>query len=137
MKIKKEIKELLSYYTHKYNVIIVSNNYSYCYLDEDNIYLNISVLQNPTIDNVFEFLHEVGHLETNTTKMKRCMQEYLATQWAIDEYQKYGIKPSKETIDIYQEYIYGWRERYISRSKTMPSKNEITLSLYKGDKNAR
>ena len=35
--------------------------------------------------DVFAFLHEVGHVLTNKPYQKRCLQEYLASQWALDD----------------------------------------------------
>lgn len=86
--------------------------------------------KNPDSWDVFALLHEIGHVLTNTTKMKRCLQEYLATQWAIEKAREIGLPVSKSTIRCYQNYIWKWRERSIkAKGKDVPSKEELTLSV--------
>ena len=36
-----------------------------------------------SIKSTFTLLHEIGHCENNNSKMRRCEQEYFATQWAL------------------------------------------------------
>lgn len=79
--------------------------------------------------DLFALLHEIGHVLTNTDRMKRCEQEYFATKWALNVAKEMCIKVSKETIDIYQEYIWEWRERGLKlKGKEMPSIKELTLA---------
>ena len=87
-------------------------------------------VSNPGEWEVFALLHEIGHVKTNTIKQKRCEQEYLATQWALDESKNWGFKVSKNTIKVYQSYIWDWREKGIKMgARTMPSKDELKLSV--------
>lgn len=58
-----------------------------------------------SIQSTFTLFHEIGHIMTNKTGMRRAEQEYYATVWAIDECKKYGLKIPQKTIDDYQEYI--------------------------------
>ncbi len=55
--------------------------------------------------STFTLLHEVGHIENNNGRMRRCEEEYYATVWAIDKCKEYGLKIPQKTIDIYQRYI--------------------------------
>ena len=78
---------------------------------------------------IFATLHEIGHVLTNTPKMKRCTQEYLATQWALDEARKLGFAVPQQYIDTYQNYIWQWRDRSIRlKGKAVPTKEELRLA---------
>ena len=73
-------------------------------------------------------LHEVGHLKTNKKGMKRCEEEFYATQWAIKEMKKYKFELDQKDKQIFQNYIWQWRERGIKlKGKNMPSKEQLTL----------
>lgn len=77
---------------------------------------------------LFAFLHEIGHVKTNTPNMKRCEQEFYATQWAIDEARRIEFKIPKSFLYTYQEYIWKWRERGIkSRAKKIPTREQLKL----------
>ena len=58
-----------------------------------------------SIASTFELLHEIGHVETTKSWMRRCEQEYYATQWAIDRCKEYGLAIPDKLIQAYQEYI--------------------------------
>lgn len=68
-----------------------------------------------SIASTFTLLHEVGHIETNTTSMHRYEQEYYATQWAIDRCRAYGIAVPQKTVERYQRYIDMELERGLRR----------------------
>lgn len=53
----------------------------------------------------FELLHEVGHIMTKTSKMRRCESEYYATIWALECCKEYGIEVSDKLMASYQRYI--------------------------------
>lgn len=55
--------------------------------------------------STFTLLHEVGHIENNDGKMRRCEQEYYATIWAIEKCKEYGLKIPQASVDKYQKYI--------------------------------
>ena len=40
-----------------------------------------------SIKSTFELFHEIGHIETHTSKMRRCESEYAATVWAVERMQ--------------------------------------------------
>lgn len=57
------------------------------------------------VASTFTLLHEVGHIETTTGKMRRAEEEYYATVWALDKAKEYGIEVPQKIIEEYQEYI--------------------------------
>ena len=100
----------------------------FCIYDLKNIYFRYEVYMNPTDRDLFDLLHEIGHIQTNNTSMKRCEEEFYATQWAINHADKYNIKISEQTLNDFQDYIWMWREVGIKhRAKHMPSKQQLTL----------
>ena len=97
-------------------------------ISEKIVHLPIAIKTDQSEWSLFAFLHEIGHILTNTTQMKRCEQEYLATQWALDESKKLGFKVAKETIVKYQYYIYRWRWKGIRlNGKNMPTEDDLKL----------
>ena len=59
-----------------------------------------------SIENTFTLAHEIGHIETTKSRMRRAESEYYATEWAINELQNnYGLKIPEKTIKSYQRYI--------------------------------
>ncbi len=55
--------------------------------------------------STFDLFHEIGHIETTKSGMRRCEEEYYATVWAIERFNEYGIPVPMKTIKEYQEYI--------------------------------
>ena len=102
----------------------------YCsYIEEKEVVIEPHMFLNPDEWGIFATLHEIGHIMTNTTKMKRCTQEYLATQWAIDEAKRIGFNVPKDYIETYQDYIWNWRDRAIKlKAKVVPTVEELTLA---------
>ena len=86
--------------------------------------------QSNSIVSTFTLFHEIGHIENNNSKMRRCEQEYYATVWAIDKLRDYGILeylPMKQR-SLYQNYIYNELDRGLRRGGTnYPTKEELTL----------
>ena len=100
----------------------------YSYIVSKRIFIPREVATHQTAWSLFAFLHEIGHILTNTPEMKRCLQEYLATQWAIGEAKEIGFKVPASYIKTYQDYIWKWRETSIKcRGKNVPSKEDLTL----------
>lgn len=58
-----------------------------------------------SVRSTFTLLHEVGHVQTYKSKMRRAESEYYATVWALEEAKKYGIEIPQKIIDKYQKYI--------------------------------
>ena len=68
-----------------------------------------------SIVSTFDLLHEIGHIETTKSNMRRCEAEYYATQWAIRKAQEYGLDIPDKIIKVYQEYIDRELDRGIRR----------------------
>lgn len=58
-----------------------------------------------SVQATFDLLHEIGHIETTTSQMRRCEEEYYATKWALERCKEYGIDVPIKTIQEYQDYI--------------------------------
>lgn len=58
-----------------------------------------------SIRSTFSLLHEIGHIETTTSSMRRCESEYYATVWAIERCREYNIPVPRYIIERYQAYI--------------------------------
>lgn len=61
--------------------------------------------QKNSIQSTFELFHEIGHIENNTSKMRRAEEEYYATVWAIGLCNVYGLKIPAKILKEYQDYI--------------------------------
>ncbi len=100
----------------------------YCYIEEREVVVPPEAFKHPDKWDIFSLLHEIGHIKTNTVKQKRYYQEYLATQWAIQEAKKIGFKVPKKYIKTYQDYILRWRETSIKhKGKNIHTKEELKL----------
>lgn len=73
----------------------------------------------------FELLHEIGHIETTKSWMRRAESEYYATCWAIDRCDEYGISVPAKLLKEYQDYI----DMEIDRGKRRGGKGYGDLSL--------
>ena len=58
-----------------------------------------------SVASTFDLLHEIGHIETTKSGMRRCEEEYYATQWALDRAKEYGLIIPDKIIQDYQDYI--------------------------------
>lgn len=68
-----------------------------------------------SIKSTFTLLHEVGHIETTASRMRRCESEYHATVWALQRCKEYGIKVPASIIKLYQDYIDREKDRGLRR----------------------
>lgn len=87
--------------------------------------------QSNSIASTFELFHEIGHIENNSAKMRRCEEEYYATVWAIDKLREYEVldRLSAKQKESYQDYIYRELDRGVRRGgKQYPTKEELTLN---------
>lgn len=80
-----------------------------------------------SIASTFTLFHEIGHIQTTTSKMRRAEQEYYATTWAIDKCKEYGLNVPVAIIDKYQRYIVN----EIARGLRRGGKGYDRLNLYK------
>lgn len=100
----------------------------FCRYDLGNIYFKYDTFKNPDEEDLFDLLHEIGHCMTNEKGMKRCLEEYLATQWALDHMKKYNVKITRKRIEKFQKYIFKWREIGIKHGgKNMPTVEQLKL----------
>ena len=84
--------------------------------------------QKASAQATFDLLHEIGHCENCDSKMRRCEDEYYATQWAIDRCNELGIEIPEKVISDYQNYIYRELARGLRHNgQGYPSKEEMTL----------
>ncbi len=81
-----------------------------------------------SIQATFELLHEIGHIETTKSRMRRCESEYYATVWALNEARDYYklVIPNK-TVNFYQDYIFMERARGVRRGGNLPPMSEFIL----------
>lgn len=80
-----------------------------------------------SIQSTFTLLHEIGHLETTTSNMRRCEEEYYATAWAIEKCKEYGIVVPEKEIRDYQEYIDMEYDRGVRRGGKLPPLETLQL----------
>ena len=71
-----------------------------------------------SIRSTFDLFHEIGHVETTKSSMRRCESEYYATIWAIDLCSEYEIVVPEGIIQAYQKYIDRERKRGERRGGT-------------------
>lgn len=61
--------------------------------------------QSNSVQSTFTLLHEIGHIETTKSTMRRAESEYYATMWAMNRCKEYGIEIPDTIIEAYQAYI--------------------------------
>lgn len=83
--------------------------------------------QKSSIQATFDLFHEVGHIETTKSWMRRAESEYYATVWAIDKFIEYGLQIPNKIMAAYQRYIEMERDRGERRG----GKGYGELDLYK------
>ena len=84
--------------------------------------------QASSVVSTFTLLHEIGHCENNNSKMRRCEEEYYATQWALDQCKELGINVPQNVIAKYQKYVYRELDRGLRRGgMNYPTREEMQL----------
>jgi len=58
-----------------------------------------------SVQSTFTLFHEIGHIETTKSYMRRAESEYYATIWAIEKFKEYGLMVPQKTLEDYQWYI--------------------------------
>ena len=102
---------------HKYNIDICDG--SKCKNDWQRTHAHVKQRrvckwkQTNSLQSTFTLFHEIGHIETTKSNMKRCEEEYHATIWAIEKFKEYGLPVPQKTIKSYQDYI----DREMDRGK--------------------
>lgn len=125
---KEILNILIDFYSREYDIYTCDDlDQAYCHIPEKAICIPLSFREDTDYSDIFDFLHEVGHLKTNTVYMFRCRQEYLATQWAINACKRWEIPIVKEDRR-YQPYIFKFRRKESFMGlRRVPSKAELTL----------
>lgn len=115
----------------KYNIEIITNSScrrrTHAHIDGTRRICKWN--QANSINSLFILAHEIGHIMTYKSKMRRCESEYYATVWALKELEKYYIEVPIEIVDRYQRYIYMELDRGLKRGGTYYFREE-DLDLY-------
>lgn len=129
---QKERKNLFDYIYNKYSkeMWIHEGNCGadkrpYSYIINKEIVLPKNSFRNPSEWIVFALLHEIGHIKTNTTKMKLYEKEFYATQWAATEARNLKFNIRTEWKKVYQDYILDKRQSCVNKK----GKNVINKEL--------
>ena len=121
--------KILNDFQNDFTLCFTSEERAYCYLQTKRIYINLNDFLNPTYRSLFDLLHEIGHIKTNTNKMRRFEEEYYATVWAISKYKKYNIKLSSSDKRDFDKYIIKLAETCRKRKgKNIPNNNDLVLN---------
>lgn len=81
-----------------------------------------------SINAVFDLLHEIGHIETTKSSMRRCESEFFATVWAIKTAKEvYHLEFPESIIKRYQEYINREWDRGKRRGGNLPPLDKFKL----------
>lgn len=84
--------------------------------------------QQNSIQSTFTLFHEIGHIKTYKSSMRRCESEYYATVWAIEKFKEYDLIVPESILDKYQKYIYMELDRGLRRrGKNYPSREDLKL----------
>lgn len=81
--------------------------------------------QASSVRATFDLFHEIGHIETTKSCMRRAESEYYATMWAIERCKEYKIEIPDRIIKVYQDYI----DMEIDRGKRRGGKYYGNLKL--------
>lgn len=129
----KKYKEFCDYIITSYNIELC--NGTLCDNDWSRMHAHVKerrickwVFKN-SIQSVFDLLHEVGHIETTKSKMRRCESEYYATQWALDKAKELGLNIPESIILRYQNYIDREWDRGIRRGGNLPKLELLQLKI--------
>ena len=102
------LNNIIKKYSKKYKFIPSPEAQSFAFSKTGTIYLDMYRWKNPDLFFIFSVLHEIGHCETYKTKQSKVMREYLATQWAIVEFNKMKLHLQEYEMDAWQDYIYSF-----------------------------
>jgi hypothetical protein len=76
--------------------------------------------------SLYLLLHEIGHLETDKPRMKRCEQESEAVKWSHQKLKELGLPVKRRYAFSYKRYVRRTWERGIRRGLS----KHIKSSLY-------
>ena len=127
MEIRKEIDEIFfdsGKYRLTHKCFCGDNSVAHCHLDLGLIYQSKKDYTKLTPETLFDLLHEIGHLESNTAGMTRQEMEYFATKWALERMKLYDFKLSEKRQKEFDDYINGYSSR---KNKILKGRNATEL----------
>lgn len=102
---------------------------AYSLVAHREIVLPNECFSNPSEWDILVFLHEIGHVKTNTSDMRVFAKEYYATKWAAAAAQQIGLKIKPLWKKTFQEYIWNKRQNCINhKGKNVPSKEALLIN---------
>lgn len=105
---KQMLNNIIIKYNNKYTFIPTVDTQSFSLSANGIIVLDINQWKNPNKFFIFSVLHEIGHCETYKKGQSKVTREYLATVWAIKEFNKLKLKLSTKDQRAWQDYIYSF-----------------------------
>lgn len=108
MNYKQILDDIIHQYESKYLFAPTVDVQSFALSRQGVIILDFNLLKNPNAFFIFSVLHEIGHCETYKPKQTKATREFLATQWAIKEFNALGLKLTQSDQTAWQEYIYSF-----------------------------
>ncbi len=123
---KKQIYEKIINSYDDINFYKFEKDYSLAIPETKSIFIGTDISSKYSSDSVFTLLHEIGHIyKDNDTR--RCIKEYLATAWAINESKNFDLMITDTEKTEWQEYIYICRDKDINSGLNVPDKNKLIL----------
>ena len=102
-------KDIICKWNYKYSFIWTNNDTSFWAMAKYNkIGFPSMFFKSRNKMILFKLLHEIGHCETYKPRQIKPTREFLATQWAIKEFNKLNLRLSKRDRELWQEYIYSF-----------------------------
>ena len=123
-------KQLYKNIINKYNDINFyefKNEYSIAFSNTMTVFVGNDISCMRTNDSIFTLLHEIGHIYINNDDERRCVNEYLATVWAINNIRDYNLEINDIEKKEWQDYIYVCRNKDINNGLIVPDKNKLIL----------
>lgn len=108
MNYKQIADQIVCKYKNKYQFIPTVDVQSFALQRKNIIVLDLNMWKNPNSFFIFTILHEIGHCETFEPHQIKPTREFLATQWAIKEFNSLGLRLNRKQREIWQEYIYSF-----------------------------
>ena len=106
---KPSVSEIMAQYSDKYIYIWTSNQNKFYAMEKvRRIGVPRELKDSRKEIDTFRMFHEIGHMETYGPKQTKAQREYNATQWAIDEFNRRGLRLKEEYWELWQNYIYSF-----------------------------
>jgi hypothetical protein len=77
--------------------------------------------------SLLTLLHEIGHIYTDKSGMKRCEQESEATMWAVNRLKELGLPIKRKYIKPYKDYIRMTYNRGVRRGLSKKIKSKLYI----------